>query len=183
MNVKETKSFLTQVVLANVLRLFRVFPNNDPVMGFMLPQTRKSAWKAALFAFTTMVIFDIITMKVGVWTLVTALTYAALAVGFSLFFKKIKTTKITHYLSASVIGILLFDLITGPIMSSVMFSQSLLITTLGQIPFTFYHLISGVTWVVIIAPVYDLDIRAQYSEYKNQVLTQIKHISNLLRLF
>ncbi|MFA5763503.1 MAG: hypothetical protein WC915_01695 [archaeon] len=183
MDFKNIKSFISQVVLANALRLFRVFPNNDPIMGFMLPQARKSMFKAAIFAFSTMFIFDIITMKVGVWTIVTASTYALLAIGFSFFFKKIKIAKISHYLSASVIGILLFDLITGPIMSSMMFSQTLMLTILGQIPFTFYHLVSGITWVVIIAPVYDLDIRAQYSSYKNQILVQIKYISSFLRLF
>jgi len=183
MDIKSTKSFVSQVVLANLLRLFRVFPNNDPIMGFMLPQARKSMWKAAIFAFSTMVLFDIITLKVGMWTVVTASTYALIAIGFSFFFKKIKVAKISHYLGASVIGILLFDLITGPIMSSFLFNQSLLMTTLGQIPFTFYHLVSGLTWVVIIAPFYDLDIRKQYSSYKNQILVQIKYISNLLRLF
>jgi hypothetical protein len=183
MDIKNVKSFILQVVFANVLRLFRVFPNNDPIMGFMLPNARKSMWKAALFAFTTMFIFDMITMKVGVWTVVTASVYALIAIGFSFFFKKIKVAKISQYLSASVIGILLFDLITGPLMSSFLFNQSLLMTTLGQIPFTFYHLISGITWVVIIAPFYDLDIKAQYSSYKNQILVQIKYISNLLRLF
>ena len=180
MNVK---SFLSRVVLANALRLFRIFPNNDPIMGFMLPEARKSMLKSALFAFVTMIIFDIITMQVGVWTIVTASVYALFAIGVSFFFKKIKTAKISYYLGAVTIGILIFDIITGPIMSSMLFNQSLMLTIIGQIPFTLMHLVSGLTWVAVIAPFYDLDIRNQYVSYKNIVLNQLKVISNLLRLF
>jgi hypothetical protein len=163
--------------------IVRIFPNNDPIMGFMLPETRNSMTKAAAFAFVTMFVFDIITFKVGIWTMVTASTYAGLAILFSFFFKKIKKTKISHYLGASTIAILIFDIITGPIMSSIFFSQSLWLTVIGQIPFTLMHLVSGLTWVTIIAPAYDLDIRKQYVSYKNIIVNQLKTISNVLRVF
>lgn len=152
-------------------------------MGFILPQTRSSAIKPAIFAFSAMFIFDFLTSGIGLWTWVTAITYASIAVLFSFFFKRIKKAKISQYVSASIIGVLIFDIITGPIMSSFLFNQPLWFVILGQIPFTIYHLISATTYVVILAPVFDLDIRKQYSDYKNLLVSRFIMLFNFLRFF
>src|SRR3989344_3891374 len=71
-------------VAAQVYRLLHVFPNSDPLMGFILPAAKnESAWKAPLFAFSSMFLFDIITRQLGIWTYVTSATYAFIALLFT----------------------------------------------------------------------------------------------------
>jgi hypothetical protein len=175
--------YISSLFLTIIFRLVRIFPNNDPIMGFMLPAGRKSMLKSASFAFLAMFIFDFFTSGIGVHTWVTAITYSLIAIVMSYFFKKIKKTRVSHYAKASIIGILIFDIITGPLTSTFIFNQPLLITVLGQIPFTFYHLISGVSFTLVIAPFFDLDIRSQYVLYKNQIFDYLISISKLMRLF
>lgn len=175
------KVFLTSLLFTIIFRLIRFFPNNDPIMGFMLPQARTSIIKPMIFTFSAMFIFDFLTSGIGMWTWVTAITYAIIALLISFFFKKIKKAKISQYFGASVIGILIFDIITGPLMSTFLFGQSIWLVTLGQIPFTIYHLVSGVTYVIILAPVFDLDIREQYISYKNKLVSQFIIVVNFLR--
>ncbi len=175
------KVFITSLIFTVVFRLIKIFPNNDPIMGFILPQTRSSALKPAIFAFSAMFIFDFFTSGIGIWTIVTATVYAGLAILFSFFFKKIKKAKISQYLTASVIGVLIFDIITGPLVSYFFYGQALWLVTLAQVPFTFYHLISATTYVIILAPIFDLDIRLQYVNYKNKFISQFILMFNFLR--
>lgn len=176
-------SFVTRFIFGTVLRFVKFFPNNDPVMGLMLPSSRKSIAEAALFAFLSMFFFDYITSGIGTWTIVTSLTYASLAVLLGLAFSKIKTVTLKHYFLASVIGVLVFDIITGPLMSTFIFRQPLLLTVLSQVPFTIWHLISGVTYTISFALVLDPDIRSQVvlSVSKSRVLAQFRVLFGFLR--
>jgi hypothetical protein len=81
-------------------------------------------WKAPLFAFTAMFSFDIITGAFGAWTIVTSLTYAFIGI-LAHFFLKQKKSSIKMFLGTGALGVLLFDFITGPVMSSFLFSQPL----------------------------------------------------------
>lgn len=180
MNIGE---YIVSLIFTIVFRLVKIFPNNDPIMGFILPEGRKSMLKSASFAFLAMFIFDFFTSGIGLWTWATALTYAGIAILFSFFFKKIKKAKISQYTLAGIFGVLIFDFVTGPLMSTFLFGNSFFITFLGQIPFTFYHLISATTYVLILAPIFDLDIREQYINYKNQIINYFITITNLLRFY
>ena len=146
------------IVLCNLYRLLRFIPNNDPVMGVMLPYSKQGKWwEAGLFAFLTMASFDLITGKVGIWTLATSATYAALGVGFFFAYRKMKIKKMSiwKYLASGVVGVLVFDFITGPIMSSWMFAMPFEAALLGQIPFTLLHLASVSVFVVVLTPLLD----------------------------
>ncbi len=94
-------------VLANLVRLVKIFPNNDPIMGMSLGLHEKGkVWKTMLFAFLIMVSFDIFSGRVGVWTIWTGLTY-----GICVFIaSKFLRTGIMSYAYASIVGILIFDL-------------------------------------------------------------------------
>jgi hypothetical protein len=154
-------SFILRLLFATVVRFFRFFPNNDPVLGVALPSARKNLWSGILFAIIAMVSFDIITGKVGIWTLVTSATYAFVILVLGLVFSKMKHVSIKHYLFASIAGVLIFDAITGPLMSTFIFKQSLFITIMGQIPFTFYHLASTSTYSLVFAFLLDKDVRIE----------------------
>ncbi|MFA6268464.1 MAG: hypothetical protein WC652_01505, partial [archaeon] len=100
----------------------------------------EKAYKAFLFPFVTMVSFDIITGYIGVWTLVTALTYAGLGLFFSRYMKKRienkKNIGLKNYLGCGVLGVLIFDFVTGVLATPFMFGMSFEQAFVGQIPFT-----------------------------------------------
>ncbi len=154
-------SFVLRLLFANGVRFFRLFPNNDPVLGVALPSARKNLWSGILFAIIAMVSFDIITGKVGIWTLVTSLTYAFVILVLGIVFSKMRHVSIKHYLFASIAGVLIFDAITGPMMSTFMFKQNLIVTIMGQIPFTLYHLASTSTYSLLFAFLLDKDVRIE----------------------
>jgi predicted membrane protein len=125
-------------------------------MGVMLPYAKQEKWWAApLFAFITMASFDLITWKVGIWTIVTSLTYAGIGLLFYFYYKKKKKVGLKEYLGSGVVGVLIFDFITGPIMSSWLFQMPFEVALVGQVPFTLLHLASVSIFIVILTPLLD----------------------------
>lgn len=176
------KEFIFGFVFSFFVRILKVFPNNDPIMGCMLPQSRKNIFQGALFAFLAMFIFDFFTSGIGVWTFVTATTYALLALLFGLYFSK-KKMHYSNYAFASIVGIIIFDIITGPFMSTFLFKQSFLFTVFAQVPFTISHLVSGVSYTLVLAPVLDLDVRKELLFKVNSIKNFLVLVSNFWRGF
>ena len=167
--------FLIGIILSNAIRFLRVIPNNDPIMAIMLPYAKSDKkYKAVLFPFLTMVSFDLITGMLGTWTLVTALTYAGIGYFFTKFLFTEKKISIFKYLKGGIIGVLIFDFITGPIMSSLMFGLSFIESGLGQIPFTLMHLTTVSCFIIIITPLYDKHIIANINLEDLKFLSKIK---------
>jgi hypothetical protein len=81
-----------------------------------------------------------------------------------------------HYVSASTILILLFDFFTGPVLSTLIFGAPFYTSFLGQIPFTFYHLISGISYTIILVPFLDKSI----AKNENIILLSIHTFKNVL---
>ena len=125
----------------------------------MLPFSRQDKWwQGALFALITMISFDIITMRLGIWTLVTGTTYASIGLLFHFTYKKIKKVKLRHYVGSGIIGVLIFDMVTGVILGPAMFGMSYLQALIGQIPFTVIHLLTVTGFILILTPVFDSSI-------------------------
>jgi hypothetical protein len=151
--------FLIGILLSNGIRLLYFIPNNDPIMAIMLPYAKSDKkYKAFLFPFITMVSFDLLTGMLGMWTLVTALTYAGLGLLFTQFFFKEKKIGILKYLKGGIIGVLIFDFITGVIAMPFMFGMSFFEAGIGQIPFTLMHLLTVSIFVIVVTPLYDKNI-------------------------
>jgi hypothetical protein len=152
--------FLLSGAFCNAFRLLRIIPNNDPIMGCVLPFSKQDKWwYSPLFAFFTMISFDVITGMVGPWTIVTSLTYAGLGL---LFYKVLRSknarkTKVglKKYLGCGITGVLIFDVITGVLAGPLMFGMSFELALLGQIPFTLLHLASACGFIVLITPLLD----------------------------
>lgn len=169
--------YLFGSVACNAYRLLHIFPNSDPLMGFVLPAAKnEKIWKAPLFAFFTMASFDLITGKLGVWTLVTSTTYALVSLLIILEMKKRKTS-IGLFLSRGAFGILLFDTVTGPLMSSIVFRQDIIVTSFLQIPFTIMHLISATFAILIITPLLDVQIMKELRSYLHGAKSAIMDIA------
>lgn len=152
--------FIISIIFSNLYRLLRIFPNNDPIMGIMLPFAKQEKWYYGfLFAIITMASFDIITRKVGIWTLVTSLTYGALGILFYFTYRIMAKKGITIYRKvyfiSGIVGVLIFDFITGPIMSSFIFNMSFSAAFIGQIPFTLRHLFSVSFFTLVLSPILD----------------------------
>jgi hypothetical protein len=163
----KAKNFGIAFILTAIMRYARIFPNNDPIMAGMLPQSRQHILIGVLFAFLSIFIFDALTSGIGLWTWVTSFTYAGIAVLFGVVFKYIKEMSLVKYIGGAVVGVLIFDFITGPIMSTFMFGVPFEISFLGQIPFTFLHLFSAVSYTIIFVPFLDPQVAEQRVKFIN----------------
>jgi hypothetical protein len=149
--------------VTTALRWVRIFPNNDPIMAVMLPCAKRGRVAAVAFPVVAMVLFDILSRRVGIWTAVTAGTYGLLGLGFSFAYsalgKRGRRIGPATFLVSGVVGVLVFDFITGPILSSAMFRMSFAQAFVGQIPFTLKHLASVSAYTVVVSPVLDRLLR------------------------
>jgi len=168
--VRGTLASATRLVILGIslgvstaLRWVRLFPNNDPIMAVMLPCAKRGRAAAFAFPMVAMVLFDILSRKVGIWTVVTAGTYGLLGLGFSFVYsalgKRGRRIGPATFLVSGVVGVLVFDFITGPILSSTMFRMSFAQAFVGQIPFTLKHLASVSAYTIVVSPVLDWTLR------------------------
>ncbi|MDP2974065.1 MAG: hypothetical protein Q8N60_03370 [Candidatus Diapherotrites archaeon] len=167
--------FALSMLFCNAYRLLRIIPNNDPIMGAMLPFAKQDKWwHPAVFAFLTMVSFDLITSGIGLWTWVTACTYAALGLLFHFTYKRMKKVQLKHYLGSGVIGVLIFDFVTGVLFGPAMFGMSYMQAFIGQIPFTILHLITVSGFVLILTPLLDRAIVSNPALEDSAVLSKFR---------
>lgn len=148
-NLKFIVIFLSGLLLR--LIPFRA-PNLEPVMISIMPIS-KSYPKifAFAFGFSSIIIFDIITMKVGIWTLITATSYGFLGLLASYYFKNRNGWR--SYATYAVIGTIVYDIVTGLTIGPLFFGQSFTVSLIGQIPFTLIHLLGNVSFAIILSPV------------------------------
>jgi len=153
--MKKPKNFIKYLIgLITVisLRLVPHPPNVEPIMATMMPFAKRWGKLAGLF-FTLLAIlsFDLITGTLGVWSIMTAGTYALLGIAAGFYFKN-RESNIKNYVKFSVIGTLIYDAITGIGTGMLFFKQSFMLTLMGQIPFTLYHLAGNIAFAAIVSP-------------------------------
>ena len=102
------------------------------------------------FGFLSIVIYDLLT-KFGIWTWITAGMYGLVGLGAAWFFRKYKANAVNFAIYA-LVATLIYDIITGPIMSSVMFKMPFMQSVIGQIPFTLWHLGGNLLLAVTLSP-------------------------------
>ncbi len=128
-------------------------PNVEPVLATLMPFSKKYGLVGGfLFAFLSIFLFDLAVAQVGIWTLVTAVTYGCIGLASGIYFKN-REGKAVEYLKFSIVGTLLYDAITGPGMAYVFghpvpFQEALI----GQIPFTLLHLLSNGLLALTVSP-------------------------------
>jgi uncharacterized membrane protein len=146
--------FLVGWVLSFMLRLipFRP-PNIEPILAVQTPFTKQYGFIIGfLFAFINIALFDFITGKMGVWTIITAACYGFLALFSAWYFKRRPATSV-HFAIHALYATLIYDAITGLTIGPLFFGQSFQEALIGQIPFTAYHLIGNITLSALISPV------------------------------
>jgi len=150
---------ILSILIANAIRLVRIIPNNDPIMSMALPYSRRSTMAVSfLFPFITMASFDLVTGYVGAWTIGTSVTYGAIGVLFYYLLKGRKKVGIVRYLGYGAAGVLIFDFITGVLMTPLLFGMTFTEAFLGQIPFTAMHLLTSSAFILVVTPLLDREV-------------------------
>jgi len=127
-------------------------PNIEPVMATTMPFGKRFSYLGGFaFGFLSIIIYDLLT-KFGVWTWVTAAMYGLVGLGAAWWFKN-RPASALNFAGFSIVATLIYDFITGPIMSSIIFKMSFMESLVGQIPFTLWHLGGNVIFAVVVSPV------------------------------
>jgi hypothetical protein len=91
-------------------------------MAVMLPCAKRGRAMAVAFPVVAMILFDVLSNRVGLWTAVTAGTYGDLGLAFSLVYAALarrgRTVGRLAFLVSGAAGVLVFDFV-GPIMSAI----------------------------------------------------------------
>jgi hypothetical protein len=147
--IKYTIAFLTVLVIR--LIPFRA-PNIEPIMAVIMPFGKKySGIFVFLFGFLSIVLFDLVTSGVGIWTIITSFAYGFVGYGSSFFFKNHSGWK--NYALYAVIATISYDALTGLTIGPLFFDQSFMVSLVGQIPFTILHLLGNVSFAIVLSPV------------------------------
>ena len=127
-------------------------PNIEPILATGMPFSKNyGALSGFSFAFFSMVLYDIITGKVGMWTFITAFAYGFLGIWAYFYFKN-KNNSRWNYVKFAVMGTIAFDLVTGLSVGPLLFHQPFIVALMGQIPFTVLHLLGNVSFAIILSP-------------------------------
>lgn len=127
-------------------------PNIEPILATQMSFSRVYGRLAGfMFAFLSIMLYDIITGKVGMWTFITAVVYGLLALWASYYFKN-KANNSWSYAKFAIMGTLAYDIVTGLSVGPLFFHQSFMEALIGQIPFTGMHLLGNVSFAVLLSP-------------------------------
>lgn len=128
-------------------------PNVEPIMATMMPFSKVyGKFLSFMFGFSSIILYDIITNKIGIWTLITGLAYGLLAIYAVSFFRKRKQNRI-NYVYFAIIGTIFYDIITGLTVGPLFFHQPFMAALIGQIPFTLLHLVGNISFAFFLSPI------------------------------
>ena len=139
------------VVFAIRLVPFRP-PNVEPLMATLMPYSKKYGWLGGfVFAFLGIVLFDVATAQIGLWTWITGGVYGFIGVGAYYYFRNRPATA-RNFVAYGIVGTLVFDAITGLGIGPIFYGQPFMQALTGQIPFTLYHLAGIIVLGALISP-------------------------------
>jgi uncharacterized membrane protein len=156
-------------VFCLLLRLipFRA-PNIEPILAAQMPFSRVYGNIAGFsFGFFSIVVYDLLTSTLGMWTLITATTYGLLGLWAVIYFnvKKNKKNNSLDYVKFAIMSTLLFDAVTGLSVGPLFFHQSFITAAFGQIPFTILHLTGNIAFAFILSPaIYNFAVKKKKLE-------------------
>ncbi len=155
-------------ILAIRLIPFRA-PNVEPIMASLMPLSKKYGGIYSFsFAFLSILIFDIFTSGIGIWTFITGLAYGFVGFGASFYFKNRSGLK--NYAIYAIVATIFYDAVTGLTIGPLFFGQSFSVSLIGQIPFTILHLLGNVSFAIVLSPVIE---RWILKEEKSFVLNKV----------
>lgn len=127
-------------------------PNVEPLIAAVMPISKVHGPIASfLFAFSSIALYDVVTSGIGIWTLITAAAYGALALAAHYFFAFRAPTR-ANFIGFGVVATLAYDALTGLTIGPLFFGQSFAGALAGQIPFTLLHLLGTVVFATLLSP-------------------------------
>jgi uncharacterized membrane protein len=151
--MKQSLKFIVTLLLGFFLRLIPFRPANfEPIMGSMMPFAKRyGALTSGLFGFASIVLYDLVT-KYGAWTWETAITYGLISVWAASFFQKRDANR-GNFVAFALMGTLVYDFITGPLLPTLLHHGNFMALTIAQIPFTLSHLAGNLIFAAVVSPV------------------------------
>lgn len=150
--------YILGIIICLLIRLipFRA-PNVEPIMAASMPFSKNYGKLFGFgFGFLSILLYDMITGTMGMWTLFTATSYGLLGLLSAIYFKNKENTPL-NYAKFAIFGTILYDIVTGLSVGPLYFHQSLTVAIIGQIPFTLMHLVGNVSFALILSPaIYNL---------------------------
>lgn len=149
------KNWLKYTITFISVLLFRLMPfrapNVEPIMAVIMPLGKTYGGVVSfIFGAFSIVVYDLMTSGLGIWTLVTALAYGLVGYGSYFYFKNRSGWK--SYASYAVIATIAYDVMTGLTIGPLFFHQSFMVSLIGQIPFTVLHLLGNVSFAIVLSP-------------------------------
>lgn len=130
-------------------------PNVEPVTATLLPLGKRMGPATAfLFGFLSILLFDLATAEVGMWTFVTGITFGLIGIASHVFLRNTRGTA-WQYAVFAVVATLIYDFITGVLMGNLLFAMPLGEAFMGQIPFTVNHLLGNIFLSLTLSPMLD----------------------------
>ncbi len=126
-------------------------PNLEPLMAMVMPLSRTyGRLYSFLFGFLSVAVYDMFTVGFGVWTLFAGIAYGLVGLAASFYFQN--RTGWKNYAKFAFFATIVFDVVTGLSMGPLFFGQSFMAAIVGQIPFTAIHLLSNVSFAIVLSP-------------------------------
>lgn len=171
---QKVSKILLLLVGALVFRLlpFRA-PNVEPITASLMP-IAKSYGKilGIFFAVGSVLVYDSITGTLGVHTIFTAGSFAALALLADVYFRNREATR-GNFVRFAIASTILYDAVTGLVPGPIFFDQSFSVALAGQVPFTALHLLGNIVFAATLSPaIYHFLIRKR-EESKEQTFISI----------
>lgn len=126
--------------------------NISPLMATELAGSKAyGPWVGGLYGALSMILIDVIMGKIGIWTIITAISYGLVGI-LGAFFLKNRTASAKNFFVMSIVGTILFDLVTGILMGPILFGGSFATAAIGQVPFTLRHLLGNAFFAIVLSP-------------------------------
>ena len=126
--------------------------NFEPMLATVMPySTRYGKFASFLFGFLGIFVFDLISRQVGMWTLITALSYGLLGLAAAYFFAKHEPTT-RNFVTFGIAGTIIYDAVTGLSIGPLFYGQPFMEAMVGQVPFTLMHVLGTVVFAVVLSP-------------------------------
>ena len=160
--------YIVGFIFCLLLRLipFRA-PNIETILATQMPFSRIYGNVAGFsFGFFSIIVYDLLTSTLGMWTIFTSVTYGFLGLWAVQYFKN-KNNSSWTYVKFALMSTLLFDIVTGLSVGPLFFHQSFLSALMGQIPFTIFHLIGNTAFAFVLSPaIYNFVLQKKKLETK-----------------
>ena len=127
--------------------------NFEPMLAAVMPYSASySRIQSFLFGFLGIIVFDLISNKVGMWTLITAVAYGLLGLASAIYFANHEAS-VKNFVFFGAVGTVVYDAVTGLSIGPIFYGQPFMEALIGQVPFTLMHLVGTTFFALVLSPV------------------------------